>query len=100
MTKTILTVAGMTCGSCIRRIEKALVLEGVANVAVNLAGGSVTVEHDDRIGDDRLIAALDQAGYPVQPSREDRPVVRAGCGCSGARPVAPKVTGCCCGGPR
>ncbi|CAN5619844.1 hypothetical protein BH11MYX1_BH11MYX1_27040 [soil metagenome] len=99
MMKTILTVAGMSCGSCVRKIERALVLEGVANVAVDLAGGSVTVEHDDRVGDDRLIAALDQAGYPVQPSREDRPVVRAGC-CSGARPVAPKAPGCCCGGPR
>lgn len=48
MEKTVLNVAGMSCEHCVNAIEKAVGgLDGVASVAVDLSGGTVTVMHDN-----------------------------------------------------
>lgn len=73
MTKTILNVEGMTCGSCIAQVKDTLALGGVSRVEVNLADGTVAVDHEPSISAGRLIAALQLAGYEATPRRDDRP---------------------------
>ncbi|AGP52140.1 heavy metal translocating P-type ATPase [Streptomyces rapamycinicus] len=75
---TDLSVGGMTCAACVRRVEKKLArLDGVT-ANVNLATGRARVNHPSGIGPDQLIAAVEQAGYsaalpepPGQRRRED-----------------------------
>lgn len=63
--KTILDVAGMSCGSCVRHVDHALrELEGVADVEVRLKEGRVSVQHDAEAAPvQRLVGALANAGY-------------------------------------
>ncbi len=60
-------VTGMTCASCVRRIEKSLSkVPGVAEVSVNLATEKATVAYDPTVaGPDQLKAAVEKAGYGV-----------------------------------
>lgn len=45
--KVTIPVTGMTCGSCVARVEKALgQAEGVADVNVNFAAEKATVAYD------------------------------------------------------
>jgi Cu+-exporting ATPase len=61
-----LVVEGMTCASCVGRVERALAaVPGVREVAVNLATETATVEADARVDAARLAAAVEQAGYGV-----------------------------------
>jgi len=63
-----LPISGMTCASCVRRVEKALAkVEGVAEASVNLATEQARVAYDPaRVGLDRLAAAVEKAGYGVR----------------------------------
>jgi copper chaperone len=58
-------VEGMTCGGCVRSVEKKLSnVAGVASVRVNLEAGKATVEYDDsRARVDQLLAAVEQIGF-------------------------------------
>ena len=60
-----LAVEGMTCGSCVRHVEDALrALDGVTAVEVKLREGQAVVAHDpSRAPVERMLAALDDAGY-------------------------------------
>lgn len=65
-TETItLNITGMTCASCVGRIEKALlILNGVITAAVNLATENVRVEVvKEQLHSADLINAIAQAGY-------------------------------------
>ncbi|EGX60046.1 cation-transporting P-type ATPase [Streptomyces zinciresistens K42] len=63
MTVTDVSVGGMTCAACVRRVEKKLArLEGVS-ATVNLATGQARVSHPPRISPEDLVAAVEQAGY-------------------------------------
>ncbi|MFC9913925.1 heavy metal translocating P-type ATPase [Streptomyces sp. NPDC127197] len=72
---TDLTVGGMTCAACVRRVEKKLAkLEGVT-ATVNLATGSARVSHPPDIRPEELVATVEQAGYTAAlpaPPRERR----------------------------
>ena len=58
-----LDIAGMTCASCVARVEKALMkVPGVRTAEVNLATERARIE-GDLPGTDALIAAVDAAGY-------------------------------------
>jgi len=58
-------VEGMTCASCVRRVEKALAgVPGVQSVAVNLATEEATVEGAG-VGTEVLAAALEARGYQL-----------------------------------
>ena len=64
MTATVrLDLEGMTCAACAARIEKKLnKLDGVA-ASVNFATEQATVEVDEAIPVDALLAAVESAGY-------------------------------------
>src|SRR3954452_13405723 len=67
-----LEIGGMTCASCVGRVEKALrKLDGVAAAEVNLATEVATVRFDpEQVGLDELTAAVSRAGYTARPGRE------------------------------
>ena len=67
--KTVFPVAGMTCASCVSRVEKKLRgLDGVWDAQVNLASEKATVEHlESRVGMRDFNIALEQIGYKVPP---------------------------------
>jgi copper chaperone len=69
-TEITLDVEGMTCGSCVGHVEKALrAIDGVAAVQVQLGEGKVVVSHDPAKATlPAMIAALDEEGYRVQKS--------------------------------
>ena len=64
-----LDIGGMTCASCVRRVEKALVkLDGVEVAEVNLATEAASVVYDpNRVGPDQMAAAIATAGYTLLP---------------------------------
>ncbi|WP_432047856.1 heavy metal translocating P-type ATPase [Streptomyces asiaticus] len=72
---TDLSVGGMTCAACVRRVEKKLArLDGVT-ATVNLATGRARVNHPPGVGPDQLIATVEQAGYSAalpEPPRKRR----------------------------
>ncbi|NMY08834.1 copper-translocating P-type ATPase [Pseudomonas veronii] len=60
-----LAVEGMTCASCVGRVEKALkAVPGVAEAAVNLATERATVRGTASM--DALVAAVQKAGYEAR----------------------------------
>jgi Cu+-exporting ATPase len=62
-----LELEGMTCASCVRRIERKLnKLEGV-EASVNFATEQATVHHEPSISIDDLVAAVEAAGYKAHP---------------------------------
>jgi Cu+-exporting ATPase len=65
--KVTLSVTGMTCAACARRVEKALSrADGVRAANVNLAAESAMVEYDPAFaGPGKLVAAVEGAGYCV-----------------------------------
>jgi len=68
-----LAISGMTCASCVARVERKLgKVEGVRSAAVNLATERATVAYDpSRVKVARLIGAVEAAGYGATPVVED-----------------------------
>ncbi len=72
MQKTVtIPVQGMTCSSCVTRIEKKVSrLQGVSQVSVNLAGETATVSfQDDLIGYSAIRETIRKSGYEVPESQ-------------------------------
>ena len=67
-----LEITGMTCASCVRRIEKKLnKLDGVDDARVNLATEVATVTYDpDTVGLEELLNAVTAAGYGATPRQD------------------------------
>ncbi len=72
MAELTLPVLGMTCASCVTRIERFVNRsEGVAEAVVNLATERATVRFDPaRIDRTGIVAAIEAAGYEVAPQAE------------------------------
>ena len=65
-TQATLQVEGMSCASCVGRVEHTLAaLDGVNSVSVNLANETAQVAFDGRVDLAGLSVALKEAGYPV-----------------------------------
>ena len=77
VTEVEFAVAGMTCGSCAARVEKALSRQpGVASAGVNLASEKATVAFDPAVVTaDDLVAAVGHIGYSLTPVGTDEAAV-------------------------
>ncbi|MCX9190021.1 copper-translocating P-type ATPase [Carbonactinospora thermoautotrophica] len=89
-----LDIGGMTCASCVRRVEKALTtLPGVADAQVNLATETAAVRYDPaQAGLDDLIAAVAAAGYTGTPRGAENPHL-AEAASPAAVPASPEAAG-------
>ncbi|MFJ8741054.1 cation transporter [Embleya sp. NPDC127516] len=60
------TVTGMTCGHCVSSVRTEVGrIDGVTDVGVDLASGTVTVTAGTTIDDAAVAAAIDEAGYEL-----------------------------------
>lgn len=67
-----LSVEGMTCASCVRRVETAAArVPGVATSSVNFATKRLTVEPSQDFSAKTLAAAVRKIGYEVAPERHE-----------------------------
>src|SRR6185369_5153634 len=75
-----LPVEGMTCASCVNRIERFLKrTPGVEDAVVNLATEVATIRYvADQVGRAELVGAIEAAGYDVRPIAVDAPAPAAG----------------------
>lgn len=65
-TKITLPVVGMTCASCVGRVERALVgVQGVSGANVNLATERAEITLNEAVDRDALVKAIEDAGYEV-----------------------------------
>jgi len=63
----LLPVEGMTCASCVRRVEKAAAaVPGVAESSVNFASETLVLKPGPRFSAEALLAAIDKAGYEAK----------------------------------
>jgi Cu+-exporting ATPase len=68
LTEWTFPVQGMTCASCVGRVERALSkVAGVRQVSVNLATEAVTLSTDGKASGAQVMAAVRGAGYQVPP---------------------------------
>lgn len=64
-----LPIEGMTCASCVGRIERALkAVPGVETVSVNLATERASITTASVVPPARLVAAVESVGYSVPPT--------------------------------
>lgn len=73
-TETTLPITGMTCASCVNRVERALrKTPGVIEASVNLANEQASVQYDPAlVQPDALRLAIEKAGYGViEPTAGD-----------------------------
>jgi Cu+-exporting ATPase len=69
-----LQISGMTCASCVSRVEKALLkVPGVTAATVNLATEQATVQAQPGVAVAALLGAVDKAGYGAQQVKADQP---------------------------
>jgi copper chaperone CopZ len=93
---TVLAIAGMSCGACVRHVTRALDgMTGVVHVTVDLQTNEAAVEHLPAFVDaPSLIAAVRDAGYEARVARTvddavattvaEREAAACGCGCCGS----------------
>lgn len=64
-------VSAMTCAHCVNAVtEEIMALDGVTDVQVDLvAGGISTVEVSGEVSDERVAAAIEEAGYALAEPR-------------------------------
>ncbi|GGH46585.1 heavy metal translocating P-type ATPase [Microbacterium album] len=65
----VLDIRGMTCASCVARVEKRLRHVPGVEASVNLATESARVRAPEPVADDALVAAVRAAGYDAQVRR-------------------------------
>lgn len=77
--KLTLPVQGMTCASCVLRVENALKgVEGVDTAVVNLATESATVEMEStKVNVDVLKSAVEDAGYKIIDTGDEVDALKA-----------------------
>ncbi|MFS2003980.1 heavy metal translocating P-type ATPase [Duganella sp. CT11-25] len=74
MNQQAIKIEGMSCASCVGRVEKVLAaVAGVDKVSVNLATEMARVESAQPVDLALLVQAVDQAGYQATPVLPDAP---------------------------
>ncbi len=67
-----LRIDGMTCASCVARVERVLkAVPGVQDASVNLATEQATVQAQAAVPPAALVAAVQKAGYTALPLADD-----------------------------
>src|SRR5215216_6181713 len=67
LARITIPVVGMTCASCVRRVERALSeKEGVAEASVNFAAEKASLTYEPTTSPDELIGAIRDAGYGAE----------------------------------
>lgn len=64
-------ISGMTCSSCVTRVEKAFAKAGLSECKVNLAIDSAQAESSEEIDLETVYRTLDNSGYPVSLSNKE-----------------------------
>ena len=60
------TVTGMTCAHCVASVtEEVSAIEGVTDVAVDLAAGTVVITSGRELSTTEVTAAITEAGYQL-----------------------------------
>ena len=69
MTRTELEITGMSCGHCVKSVQKALAsLDGVQVEHVGI--GTAALSYDEgKISQDAIAAAIEDEGYAIVGSR-------------------------------
>ena len=68
----VLDITGMTCASCVRRVERALSkVEGVETAAVNFASETARVTLAGLVPLETLVGAVEKAGYEARAHTDD-----------------------------
>jgi Cu+-exporting ATPase len=85
--QTSLPVKGMTCASCVARIEKVLAkLPGIIEVSVNLAAKRADLIFDaNNISISNITGAINQAGFQVPPETKELAITGMTCASCVAR---------------
>jgi copper chaperone len=66
MTTSTYAVTGMTCEHCVRAVtEEVRRIEGVADVAVDLPTGALTIASSGPIEEAAVAEAVEEAGYQL-----------------------------------
>ncbi len=78
--QSLLAVEGLSCASCVGRVERALAaVPGVTGASVNLAAGRAAIRHPEGlVAIPDLVAAVAAAGYEARPLDPATPVDPAG----------------------
>src|SRR3954453_19897328 len=76
-----LPVTGMTCASCVNRVEKALKkVPGVSAASVNLSNEQAAVSYDSaQVAPPLLLQAVERAGYRVITDQIELPITGMTC---------------------
>lgn len=78
LAEVALQIEGMTCASCVARVEKALLkVPGVSSAAVNLATEKATVHAPPSVPVAALTAAIEKAGYAATEVRAEAPAAES-----------------------
>lgn len=73
-----LQIEGMSCASCVSRVEKALLkVPGVASATVNLATEQASVKVTPDLPVASLLQAVESAGYGAKALKADAPLPSA-----------------------
>ncbi|MEW6623033.1 MAG: heavy metal translocating P-type ATPase [Bacillota bacterium] len=74
MGQIVLKVRGMTCASCVRRVEMGLKkIDGVNDAVVNLSAEKVSITYDEeRIGVDKLVEGIENLGYSAYQTQLEK----------------------------
>jgi Cu+-exporting ATPase len=80
-----LPITGMTCATCAGRVETALNALPGATASVNLAADQADLHFDPRqVTPDRIVQAVEDAGYDIQPDRRELAITGMTCAtCAG-----------------
>jgi len=74
-------IEGMTCASCVARVEKAIAaIPGVASATVNLATERATITYNEAVSTEAVLQAIEKAGY--EPKLETRELGVEGMTCA------------------
>src|SRR5689334_9028227 len=76
-----LPITGMTCASCVNRVEKALKkVPGVSAASVNLSNEQAAVSYDPaQVAPSQLLQAVERAGYGVITDQIELPITGMTC---------------------